>query len=78
MATLSIRIPDDILERLESISKKTGRTKAFYVKEAVLTHIDEIEDVYIAEQRLTDINAGRSRTRTLEEVERALGLDDYR
>ncbi len=37
MATLSIRIPDDILERLESMAVQTGRTKAFYVKEAEIT-----------------------------------------
>jgi RHH-type rel operon transcriptional repressor/antitoxin RelB len=76
MATLSIRIPDEILARLETVSRKTGRSKAFYVKEAVLRQLEDIEDIYIAEQRLEDIRAGRSGTLTLDEVERALGLDD--
>ena len=46
------------------------------VKEAVLNHLDDLEDIYIAEQRLTDLRAGRSRTHTLDEVESALGLPD--
>ena len=76
MATLSIRIPDDILERLESMAVQTGRTKAFYVKEAVLNHLEDLEDIYVAEQRLANIKAGLSVTHTLDEVERALGLVD--
>ena len=76
MATLSIRIPDEILQRLEKMAVQTGRTKSFYVKEAVLSHLDDLEDIYIAEQRLTDLRAGRSRTHTLDEVESALGLAD--
>jgi RHH-type rel operon transcriptional repressor/antitoxin RelB len=76
MATLSIRIPDEILQRLENMSVRTGRPKSFYVKEAVLSHLDDLEDIYIAEQRLTEIRAGRSQTHTLEEVESALGLAD--
>lgn len=76
MATLSIRIPDEIMQRLETMAARTGRPKAFYVKEAVLSHLDDLEDVYIAEQRLEDIRAGRSRTHTLDEVESTLGLAD--
>ena len=34
------------------------------------------EDLYLAEQRLLENQAGRSRTYTLEEVERELGLAD--
>jgi RHH-type transcriptional regulator, rel operon repressor / antitoxin RelB len=74
--TFSIRLPADVDSRLERLSKSTGRTKAFYVKEAVLEHLDDLEDVYLAEKRLEDIRAGRSKVHTLEEVERELGLED--
>ena len=40
--------------------------------EAIREHIDELEDLYLAEQRLIDIRAGRSRTVSLDDVERAL------
>jgi RHH-type rel operon transcriptional repressor/antitoxin RelB len=44
--------------------------------EAIKQHIDDLEDLYLAEQRLLDIRAGRSKTHSLEEVERSLGLAD--
>ncbi|PCO26306.1 CopG family transcriptional regulator, partial [Morganella morganii] len=43
---------------------------------AILEHLDDLEDLYLAEQRLIDVRAGRSRTYTLDEVERDLGLAD--
>ena len=60
----------------EALAKATGRTKTFYVREAILDHLDDLEDLYLAEKRLIDNRAGRSRTYTLEEVERDLGLAD--
>ena len=73
---LAIRLPSDIEERLERLAKATGRTKTYYAREAILTHLDDLEDLYLAEQRLIDNRAGQSQTYTLEEVERELGLAD--
>ena len=73
---LAIRLPSDIEERLERLAKATGRTKTYYAREAILEHLDDLEDLYLAEQRLVDHRAGRSQTCTLEEVERELGLAD--
>jgi len=71
---LVIELPKEIDGRLEQLAKATGRTKAFYAREAILAHLDDLEDLYLVEQRLIDNRAGRSRTYTLEEVERELGL----
>lgn len=73
---LAIRLPAEIERRLEDLARITGRTKTFYAREAILEHLADLEDAYIAEQRLTDLQAGRSKTHTLEEVERSLGLAD--
>ena len=43
---------------------------------AITDHIDDLEDLYLAEQRLIDAQAGKSKTYTLDEVERNLGLVD--
>ena len=60
-----------------TMSSIAGRSaKTFYAREAILEHLDELEDLCLAEQRLLDNRAGRSRTYTLEEVERELGLAD--
>lgn len=73
---ISIRLPDDVEARLQNLAAVTGRSKTFYVTEAIREHLDDLEDLYLAEQRLIDIRAGRSKTHTLEEVERTLGLAD--
>ncbi len=73
---LAIRLPADIEDRLDRLAKATGRTKTFYAREAILEHLDDLEDLYFAERRLNDNRAGKSRTYTLEEVERDLGLAD--
>ncbi len=69
---LAIRLPEEIEARLEALAKATGRTKTFYAREAIVEYIDDLEDIYLAEKRLEDLRAGRSRTYTLEEVELSL------
>jgi RHH-type transcriptional regulator, rel operon repressor / antitoxin RelB len=74
--SLSIRLPGDVENRLKTLAAQTGRTKSFYITEAICAYIDDLEDLYLAEQRLIEIRAGRSKTYSLEEVERSLGLAD--
>ena len=73
---LAIRLPEEIEKRLDALAKETGRTKTFYVREAILEHLDDLEDIYIAEKRLADIRAGRSTTVSLEEVMKRYGMVD--
>ncbi|EGQ63871.1 MAG: type II toxin-antitoxin system RelB family antitoxin [Acidithiobacillus ferriphilus] len=73
---ISIRLPEEIERRLNELAVKTGRSKTFYATEAILEHLEDIEDLYLAEQELIEIRAGRSQTYSLEEVERSLGLAD--
>jgi RHH-type rel operon transcriptional repressor/antitoxin RelB len=73
--TYSIRLPLEIEKRLEELSLQTGRNKSFYVKEAIIGHLDDIEDIYLAEKRLEDIRAGRTQTIPLHEVMKRYGMD---
>ena len=73
---LSVRLPADVENRLDRLAKATGRTKAFFARQAIVEHLEDLEDIYLAEQRSLDNRAGKSRTYTLEEVERELGLAD--
>jgi RHH-type rel operon transcriptional repressor/antitoxin RelB len=73
---LAIRLPAEIENRLEALSKATGRTKSFYVREAIVEHLADLEDLYLAEQRLLDIRSGKSQTVSLEDVMKRYGLDD--
>jgi RHH-type rel operon transcriptional repressor/antitoxin RelB len=74
MAAVSLRLPDDVSSRLESLAALTGRSKTFYMIEAIREHIDDLEDLYLSEQRLIANRAGKSKTYTLAEVEQSLGL----
>jgi RHH-type rel operon transcriptional repressor/antitoxin RelB len=73
--TYSIRLPQDVEKRLQNLSEKTGRKKSFYIKEALLEHLDDIEDIYLAERRLEDLRAGRSYTVSLQEVMKEYGME---
>ena len=73
---LAIRLPAEIENRLERLAKATGRTKTFHAREAILEYLDDLEDLYLAEQRFLENRAGKSRTHSLDKVERDLGLAD--
>lgn len=73
---LAIRLPSDVEARLEALAKATGRTKTFYAREAILEHLDDLEDIYLAEKRLIANRAGESEIYSLDDVERVLGLED--
>ncbi len=65
---LAVRIPDAIEGRLAKLAKLTGRPKSFYVRRALETHLDEIEDTYTALYRLEN----PARRWTLDELEKGL------
>lgn len=73
---LAIRLPVEIEERLAVLAKETGRTKTFYVREAILEHLDDLEDIYLAEKRFSDIRSGRSKSIPLKKVMERYGLED--
>jgi RHH-type transcriptional regulator, rel operon repressor / antitoxin RelB len=63
---LAIRLPESIEKRLEKLARRTGRTKSFYVREAILEHLDDLEDLYLAEKSLERIHRGEEETVPLE------------
>ena len=73
---LAIRLPEVLEKRLDALAKATGRTKSYYAREAIEEHLDDLEDIYIAEKALEDIRAGRAEVIDSEEMWRRLGLED--
>ena len=72
---LAIRLPAEVERRLDALAKATGRTKTFYAREAILEHLDDLEDLYLAEKRLEDIRAGRTQPVPLEDVMKRYGVE---
>jgi RHH-type rel operon transcriptional repressor/antitoxin RelB len=73
---LAIRLPEKIEKRLARLAKRTGRTKTYYAREAILQHIEDLEDIYLAEKRMEAIESRRAKTVPLEEIMRQHGLED--
>jgi RHH-type rel operon transcriptional repressor/antitoxin RelB len=69
---LAIRLPRDVEARLAALARKTGRTKTHYAREAILEHLQDLEDFYLAEQRMKRYS--EKETIPLEEVLRRRGL----
>lgn len=72
---LALRLPTAIETRLDNLARSTGRTKSYYAREAIVEHLDDMEDLYLAERELESIRAGRSKTIPLEEVMRQYGME---
>ena len=51
---LALRLPPDIEKRLANLAKKTGRSKSFYAREAILSYLDDLEDAYLARKALEE------------------------
>jgi RHH-type rel operon transcriptional repressor/antitoxin RelB len=67
---LSIELSQDIQKRLNDLSKQTGKTTDFYVREAIIEHLEDLEDYYLAELRLKS----NVPSINIEQVEKELGL----
>jgi len=67
---LAVRLPSAIEERLERLARRTGRTKTFYSRQAILEHLNDLEDTYLA---LTRLKRPAKRWK-LEELEEGLDL----
>ena len=69
---LSIRLPEEVEARLETLARQTGRTKSYYARQAIVEKIDDLEDIYLAEQALERIRAGKEDVISADEMWRDL------
>jgi len=72
---LAIRLSPTIEKRLERLARRTGRTKTYYAREAILEHLDDLEDLYLAERTLERIRRGAEKTIPLKDAMRRHGLE---
>jgi len=71
---IAVRLPEDIETRLDELAAKTGRTKTYYVREAIIEHLEDLEDIYLAEKTLTEIRSGKQKTFALETIAAEYGI----
>lgn len=70
---LAIRLPPKIEKRLSALARKTGRTKTYYAREAIIERIQDLEDYYLAEERMKDYDPAKAIP--IEEVMKRYGMD---
>lgn len=75
MAT-SIRLSPELGNRLDRLAARTGRTKAYYLRQIIESGIAEMEDYYLAAETLERIRKGQEKVFTSSSVRKDLGLDD--
>jgi RHH-type transcriptional regulator, rel operon repressor / antitoxin RelB len=73
---LALRLPEDIERRLEALAKRSGRSKSFYAREAILEHLDDLEAEFLSDEILKRVESGQEQVLTLDELEKELGLAD--
>lgn len=70
----SIRLSEDVEGKLDRIARETGRSKAFYIRKIIETHIDEIIDHYRVDRAMKDLKSGKAKVYSQDEVEELLGV----
>jgi RHH-type rel operon transcriptional repressor/antitoxin RelB len=75
MAT-SIRLAPETEQRLDFLASKTGRTKAFYLREMIERGLEDMEDYYLAADILERLRQGTEKVYSSANVRNALSLDD--
>ena len=72
---LALRLPEEIETRLATLAKATGRTKTYYAREAILTHLEDLEDAYLAEAAYLRFKASGEKAIPLEDLMKEYGLE---
>ncbi|MBT2326853.1 ribbon-helix-helix protein, CopG family [Variovorax paradoxus] len=75
MAT-SIRLDPSLEQRLDTLAAKTGRTKAYYLRELVASGLSDLEDYYLAASTMERVRKGDEKIYSAADVRRDVGLDD--
>ncbi|MBF0292640.1 MAG: ribbon-helix-helix protein, CopG family [Nitrospinae bacterium] len=69
---ITLRIPKDAEDKLVKLANKTGKSKSYYARRALLDFLQDKEDYDIAMAR---VKKGRP-TISIDEAEKRLGLKD--
>jgi RHH-type transcriptional regulator, rel operon repressor / antitoxin RelB len=72
----SIRLEAPLEKRLDDLARRTGRTKAYYLRELVQRGLADLEDYYLAAATVERVRKGEEQIYPAADVRRDLGLDD--
>lgn len=73
---LAVNLPADLEQRLDELARKTGRSKSDYVRDAIVEHLDDLEDLSLAEERLRGLQEGKDSTVSLADLMKIHGMEN--
>jgi len=73
---LAVNLPADLEQRLDELARKTGRSKSDYVRDAIVEHLDDLEDLSLAEERLRGLQEGMDSTVSLADLMKIHGMEN--
>ena len=71
---MQVRLDDNVEKRLKCLALETGRSMSFYIREAIESKLEDLEDIYLADKAVEDIRAGRSKLVSWKDVKKELDL----
>lgn len=71
---ISIRLTPEEDARLTELARRTGRSKTFYVREAIHEHLDELEERFWADAVVREWEASGKPSRPAERLWAELGV----
>lgn len=74
--TLTLRLPDELSNRLDRLAAATSRPKSFYVRSLLEEHLAEMEYVAGLDTEAVRIRRGEIETYPVTDLARELGLDE--
>ena len=69
---ISLRLPTEVEDRLAALSTLTGRSKTCYATQAIVEHIDDLEDAHLPAAMHARVRAGTEARTSLSDL-----LDEY-
>lgn len=70
--SIAVRLNKELHQRLSDLATQTGRSKSFYVKRALAKYMEDMEDTYLAIDRIEN-SEGRV---SMEEAKKILDVDN--
>ena len=71
---LSVRLTPEEEARLNALAARTGRSKTFYVRQAIEAHLEELEELYWADEAVRQYEESGKQSRPARELWDELGV----
>jgi RHH-type rel operon transcriptional repressor/antitoxin RelB len=73
---MSIRLDRAVEQRLDRLAERTGRTKAYLLREMIESRLEDLEDYYLALATMENVRSGKEKVHSAKGLRKDLKLDE--